>query len=149
MSNSLVLRETSVECVANLVDLANFRKSSKKVISWNWGLALEIWKPEGLSFLALKSFNNFRSDVVVDDVFEINQVKIVGPWMENAKALVLNALSSILFNVFLDEFKSCFVGWNWICEIIRIDLFLGVANERSDSFYAGRGLQVLVLDLCI
>ena len=50
------------------------------------------------------------SDVVVDDVLEINQVKVVSPWMENAKALVLNTLSSILFDVFPDELVGCFVG---------------------------------------
>ncbi len=149
MCQLLVLGQAGLECIANFVNLTNFRECAKEIVSRDWWLALEVWKPERLSILSLQSFHNFWSNVVVDDIFEINQIKIVSPRMQHTETLMLYALGSVLFNVFFDELVWCFIGWNWICKIIGIDLFLRITDERSDRFDAWWWLQILVLNLSI
>ena len=80
-SDLLVLREVGIIELWDLVEAGNFSESSKEVISCNSCLAVEESKPENLSVLGLKVAHDFLSQVVVHDVFEINLVKIIGPWM--------------------------------------------------------------------
>lgn len=74
-------------------------------------------------------FNNLIIDVVVDDIFEINLIKIISPWMENRKAFVLNALDSILLNIFLNKLKIRLVGSDGVGKIILVNNFLRISNE--------------------
>ena len=84
-----------------------------------------------------------RGKIIVHYVFKVNLIEIVGPWMEHREALVLDALLAELGNIIFQEFKVCFVGRDWICQIILDDFFLGVADESTDSFDARTTLQIL------
>ena len=58
-----------------------------------------------MSVFSLERAHNAVREVVVHDVFEVNLIKIVGPWVQHAEALVLDALGSVLLDVGLQEFK--------------------------------------------
>ena len=56
--------------------------------------------------------------------------------MEHREALVLYALSAVLLDVFLQEFKLGLVGVDWVAEIILIDGLLRVTDEGADGLDA-------------
>ena len=66
----------------NLVQICDFIKSIEEVISTHSSLTLKEGKPEDLGVLGLKAGHDFGSEVVVNNIFEINFVKVIGPWME-------------------------------------------------------------------
>ena len=53
---------------------------------------------------------HLRCKIVVHDIFEIDLVKIVGPWMEDREAFVLDSLAAVLGDVVLDEGEVSLVG---------------------------------------
>lgn len=76
-------------------------------------------------------------------------VKIVGPGVEDVKAFVLNALSAVLFNIILNEFKVSLVSRDGVLQVVFIDLLFGVADEGVNGLDARRTLKVLGLDLLV
>ena len=84
-----------------------------------------------------------RGEIIIHYIFEVNLIEIVGPWVKDREALMLDALLSELRNIVFQEFKVCFVGRDWICKIILDDFFLGVADESTDSFDARATLKIL------
>ena len=106
-------------------------------------------KPENAGVNWGEVRDNLIGDVVVDDVFEINLIEVVGPGVEHWEALVLDALSAVLLDIFLDEIKVSLVGADRVSKIVLVDGFLGVADEGVDSLDAAWWLEVLVLDLGI
>jgi hypothetical protein len=92
---------------------------------------------------------NAASQVVVHDVFEIDLVEIVGPGVEHAEALVLDALGAVFDDVLLEELEVGLVGGDGVGQVVLVELFLGVADERANSLNAGRRLEVLILNLVV
>ena len=133
--------------VRNSVDLANFTDGSKELISWNWGLTFKVGKPENLSILIFQWLYDLRADIVVDDVLEVDQVKIISPRMKDTKALVLDSLDSVFLNVLLNELVRSFICRDGVGEIVCVNLFFWIADEGANRFYARWGLKVLIFDL--
>lgn len=129
--------------------LPTFSQCLEEIISGDRWLAFKIGKPEYSGILMAQVFNNLIIDVVVDDIFEINLIKIICPWMQNRKALVLNALDSVLLNIFLDKLEIRFVGSDRVGKIILVNNFLRISNEWVDCFDAWWRLKILVLDLAV
>lgn len=50
---------------------------------------------------------------------------------------MLYALGTVLHDVELEELEVGFVGVDWVLEILRVDGFFLVADERADSLDAG------------
>ena len=67
--------------------------------------------------------------------------------MEDTEALMFYSLDSIFLDVLPDEFVWSFICWDRVGEVVCINLFLWIADERANCFYAGRRLKVLILDL--
>lgn len=63
--------------------------------------------------------------------------------MKNLEALVVHLLLSESFDIFSDEGEISLVGLDWVAQVILVDLFLVVSEERADGLDAGRALQVL------
>jgi hypothetical protein len=79
---------------------------------------------------------DFVSEVVVQNVFEINVIEIVSPRVENLEALVLDTLCSETTNVFLDEGSLAFVNTGGVGDVVVVHSFLGVADKLTDSLDA-------------
>ena len=56
--------------------------------------------------------------------------------MEHGEAFVLDALITVLFDIFLNESKVSFVGADRVSKIVLVDGFLGVADEGVDGLDA-------------
>ena len=63
-----------------------------------------------MGILSAEMLAHLRGEVVIHDIFEIDLVEIVGPWVKNREALVLDPLCAILHNVVPDELKVSLVG---------------------------------------
>ena len=79
----MVLWKVSGIEIWNLVQICNFIKSVEEVISTNSGLTLEEGQPKDLGVLGLETGQDFGSEIVVNNIFEINFVKVIGPWMKH------------------------------------------------------------------
>jgi len=66
---------------------------------------------------------------VVDDVFEVNIIKLISPWMENLEAFMVHVLLSKSLNIFLDEDEISLICLDWIAEIVLINSLLVVSQE--------------------
>jgi len=51
-----------------------------------------------------------RGQIIIHDVFEVNLIEIIGPWVEHREAFMLDSLLAELRNIVFQEFKVCFVG---------------------------------------
>jgi len=129
--------------------LADLTDSAKEVVSRDGGLALEEREPKHLGVLVAEARADLGGEVVVDDVLEVNLVKVVGPGVEHGEALVLDPLLAILLDVLTDEVELGLVGADGVGEVILSHNLFGVADERADSLDARRTLEVLVLDLLV
>lgn len=83
--------------------------------------------------LSIQSTANLGCQVVVNNVLEINLVKIVCPRVQDREAFMLNSLSAVLFNIFSHKFEASLVSGDGVAQIIIIDLFVGVTDKRTDS----------------
>jgi len=117
--------------------VANLTEGAEEVIGTHSSLALEEREPEDLSVNGFKRRTNFTGQIIVHDVFEIDFVEVIGPWMKHSKALVLDALLAVLQDVFLEELKVCFVSVDGVSQVVKLKLFLWVTDERSNSLDAG------------
>ena len=89
---------------------------------------------------------NLLLKIVVDDVFHVNCIKIICPWVENLEALVLDSLLSISFDIVFEMLESCLVSLDWVAEIILIDSLLVVSQEPSNCLDARCRLEVLTVN---
>lgn len=99
-------------------------------------MALEESEPEDLGALGLEHGANPVGQIVVHDVLEVDLVKIVGPGVEHGEALVLYALATVLLDVLLKELEVGLVGVDGVTQVISIDRFLLVADERANRLNA-------------
>ena len=96
-----------------------------------------------MGVLSSKVLTYMWCEIVIHDVFEVNLIEIVSPWMKHREALMLDALLAELRDIVFQEFKVSLVGRDWICKIILDDFFLCVADESTDSFDARATLKIL------
>ena len=92
------------------VDLADLADRCEEVIGGACRLALEVGKPEGPRGFVRQRVANPRGEVIVDDVFEVDLIEVVGPRVQHREALVLNALGAVLEDIVLKELEVRFVG---------------------------------------
>jgi hypothetical protein len=147
LGSVLIAYKILLVIVRNSVDLAYFTDCSKELISWDRGLTLKVGKPENLSILIFQWLYDLSADIIIYDVFKVNQVEIVSPGMKDTETLVLDSLDSIFLNVLLNEFVRSFICRDGVAEVVCINLFLWIADEGADCFYARRRLKVLIFDL--
>ena len=130
--------------VLNLVDLTELSDGLKELIGGTCLLWLEERQPEDLGVnTVLESFGNIGAQIVVDDIFEIDVVEFISPWVKNLEAFVIHILLSESLDILLDELKISLVGFDWVAEIILIDGLLMVSQEGADSFDARGTLKIL------
>jgi len=89
----------------DFVDLTELSDGLKEFIRGACFLWFEECQPEDLSIAALELAANVFDQAVVDNVFEINRVKFVSPWVKNLEALMVHVLCSESLDILLDEFK--------------------------------------------
>ena len=126
-----------------LVHLTELSDSFEELISRRGLLTLEEGKPEDDGVGILKGGGDVCGQIVVNNIFEIDGVKLVGPWMQNLEALMVHVLLPESFNIFLDEFKVSLISLNWVAQVILVDSLSVVSKERSNGLDAGCALQVL------
>jgi hypothetical protein len=101
-------------------------------------LRLEERKPKDLSVdTPFQVFTDGFFQVVVNDVLHVNGIQVIGPWVENLEALVLDALLSISFYIVLQELEAGLVGLDWVAKVILVHRLLMVSQEATNSFDAG------------
>ena len=100
-------------------------------------MALEEGEPEDLCVAVLEARMHIVGQVVVHNVSEVNLVQVVRPRVQNGEALVLDALLAILDDILVEELVLGLVSRDRIAQIVFVDCFAWVANELSDSLYAG------------
>ena len=129
------------------IDVAKLTDGLEELIGRARELGLEEGQPEDLGVdgggedagdLSLKE--------VVYNIFEVNSVEIVGPWMKGLEALVLELLLSIPVDVGPEEGIGSLVSLDWVAQIVLVDVLLLVSQEGADGLHAGGGLQVLSVD---
>ena len=77
--------------------------------------------------VVFQEFTNLSFEVVVDNVFDINSIKIISPRMQHLEAFMLDVLFSVSLNVLSQEFKITLVSLDWVAQIILIDCLLMVS----------------------
>lgn len=132
----MVCGHAGSEEFGDLVHQGEFTERNEEFVGRYRALGLEEGEPENLRVLCAEKRANFLSQVVVQDVLEINVVKVVGPRMEDLEALVLYALGAETLNIFDDEVKLAFVDVGRVGKIVLLDLFLGVPNKLTDGLDA-------------
>lgn len=147
--NLLVLGNIFGIEVRDLVNLRDFTDCAKEIIARDSLERLEETKPEYLSGLSVKSVADLLGQVVVNDVFKVNLVKIIGPRMQNREALVLDFLRAVLFNVLSDKFKTGLVGRDRVVKIVIVNLLVRVTDEGTNGLDARRTLHVLEVDVVL
>ena len=113
----------------DLVDLAHLSDGLEEFISRARLLWLEEGEPENLGIQTPKSCTDFFCQGVVDNVLEVNGVKLIGPGMKDLEALVVHVLESESLNVLLDELKASLIRLDWVGQVILKDLLLVVSQE--------------------
>ena len=63
--------------------------------------------------------------------------------MQHLEAFVVHILRSESFDVFLDEFEVRLVGLDGIAQVILVDRFLVVSQERTNCLNTGSTLKIL------
>ena len=133
----LVGGQVGVVELRDLVQVGKLAQGSKEVIRRNSSLCLEEGKPEDLRVLGFEGSAYLFSEIVVHNVLKVDLVEVVGPWVQNRKALVFDSLVAIASNVFLKELEGGFISVNGVRQIVRVDRLLLVANERAKGLNAG------------
>ena len=117
-----------------LVDLTELSDNLEEFISSTCLLWLEERQPEDLSFDALLEFAaNISCEVVVDDVLEVDRVKLVSPRVENLETFMVHVLLAEPVDVFLDELEVSLIRLDWIAQVVLVDRLAVVAQEAADS----------------
>ena len=142
--------ELSVSLSKEGCQIVHFSKLSnclKEFISRATQLRLEEGEPEDLGVDALgEEAADLLLKVVVDDVLDVNCVKIVSPWVKDLEAFVLDVLFSVSFDIIPEELESGLVGLDWVGKIVLGDVLLVVSQEAADCLDAGGTLEVLGVD---
>ena len=132
----LVGRQVLVVELGDLVHVAQLAEGTEEVIGRDGHLALEERKPEDLGALGLEGLADLVGEIIIHNVFEVDLVEIVGPWVEHGEALVLDALLAVLLDILLEELEVSLVGVDWVAEIVSVDRLLLVTNERANGLDA-------------
>lgn len=83
------------------------------------------------------------TQTVVHNVFEINRVQFIGPWVEYLEAFVIHILISESLDVFFDELEISLVCLDRVAQVILINSFSVVSQERANGLDARGTLQIL------
>lgn len=71
-------------------------------------MGLEEREPEYLGvYIGREQLTDGAALILVDDVLEVHQVEIIGPWMQDGEASVAHVLKSESFNFTLNEAIGC------------------------------------------
>lgn len=132
--------------LAHLVHFTDFLNAGEELISWAADIWLEVGKPEDLGVQVWKAVNDLLNQVVVDDVLEVNGVKLVGPWVEHGEALVLDVLVSEGGDILADEVVVGLVSLDWVDQVVWNHALLLVSQEGGHGLDAGRTVEVLALN---
>lgn len=128
------------------VNLSKLPNGLKELISRARKLGLEEGEPEELGILAfLEDLADLSLQIGVNDIFHINLIKIVGPWMQNLEALIFDLLFAVPLNVGSEEIEGGLISLDWVLQVV-FDNILLLSQEGSDGFDARSRLQVLAID---
>ena len=129
--------------VLDLVHLAELSEDLKELISSTSLLRLEERKPENLNFRLGELSLNFAGEAIINDIFEIDRVKLISPWVQDLEALVIHILLPESLDILFDELEVSLVGFDGVRKIVLIDSLASVSQEAANSLDASRALQVL------
>ena len=119
-----------VPVLLDLVDLTQLSDCLEELICGTGHLWLEECQPEDKCIhVALQLVSYFLSQTIVYNIFEINRVQFIGPWMKNLETLMVHLLVPESGDVILDEAKVGLVSLYWIAQVILVDLLLVVTKE--------------------
>jgi hypothetical protein len=65
--------------------------------------------------------------------------------MQNLETLMFDILFSVSLNIILQEIKSSLISKNWIVQIIVINWFFVISQERTNCFDARCTLKILTV----
>lgn len=121
----------------HLVDLTELSERLEEFVGCASFLGLEEGEPENLSVEASRqSCVDVCRQIVVHNIFEIDVVKFIGPWMENLKAFVIHVLFSESIDVLLNELEISLICLDWVAEVILVDGLFVISQEGSNCFDA-------------
>lgn len=138
-----------IEMLLDLVHYAVLAEGANELVGGCRKLSLEEGKPKDACLLRLKSFADRLSLILVDHVFEVDLVKIVGPGVQHLEALILHVLLSVSVNIGLNEVIVRLERDHWVFEIILFNSSSGILQKLRNGLDAGLRLQVLRLDQLI
>ena len=115
-----------------LINFADLAHCLKELVCRAGLLGLEEGEPEDLGVEVGEVFANVLHQVVINNVFEIHVVELVGPGVQHLEALVVHVLSAESLNVLLDEFEVSLVSLNGVAKVVLSDRLVVVAQEGAD-----------------
>lgn len=93
--------------------------------------------------MSTKETTHLISETVVQNVLEVNVVKIVSPWVKDLEALILYALFLETLDIFDDKLELAFIHMCGVGKIVFLNFLLRVTDELSNGLNTGRRLVVL------
>ena len=81
----------------------------------------------------LQNLADLSLKIWIDDVFHIYLVKIIGPWMQNLEALILDLLVSVSLDIGSQEVKGSLICLDGVSQVILRDFFW-LSKVRTNSF---------------
>ena len=114
-----------------------------ELVGWAGELGLEEGEPEDLCINTVcQDLADLALKVGVDDVLHVDGVEVVGPWVEDLEALVLDLLLPVSFNITSEELESRLIGLDRVAEIVFSN-WLALPQEGADGLDAGGTLEIL------
>jgi len=92
---------------------------------------------------SFESLAYFSGQIVVNDVFEINVIKLVGPWMKNLETLVIHVLLSESKDIVFQKFEVGLISLAGIAQVVLGDFLGSVSQEGTNGLDAGGTLKIL------
>ena len=118
------------------IDLCELSEGLDELIRGASHLGLEEGEPELESvFIIFEMVPNGLDKVCVNNVFHVDGVEVIGPWVQDLEALVTNLLLSVSLDIVFQELIGGLVSLDWVAEIVLID-GLVFSQERSNGLDA-------------
>ena len=74
--------------------------------------------------------------ILVDDVFEVYEVQVIGPWMKDSETCVVHVLESESLDLALDKPIGSLERYHWVLKVILFNGSVARLQELRNSLNA-------------